>query len=116
MDTTLVPLNVAQLTNSLQFMGSYMTPIFSALWPLAAISVAISLVALTLVMLKNLIIWLMELVSNINFFHIRNNYDIKNDYNIDNTWGSGKKIGGSEPVYKTGGGKIITASGKEIKL
>lgn len=116
MDTTLVPLNATQLTNSLQFMGEYMSPLFSALWPLAAISVAITLVALTLVMIKNLIVWLMEMISNINFFTIRNKYDIKNDYDISNSWGSEKINNKPQAVYTTGQGKIITASGKEIKI
>jgi len=100
MDTTLVPLNVAQFQNSLTFMGEYMSPFFSALWPLAAISIAIGLTAIVLVFVGNLLIWLAEYVTNINFFNIRNKYDIKNDYNISNKYSGGGGGGGGTPQRK----------------
>lgn len=105
-------MNVAQFQNSLTYMGDWMTPFFSALWPLAAIVIAISLVAIVLVFLADIFVWLGEWITSFNYFHIRNNYDIKNDYKISNSGGSSPDIGiPHRPLqrYRTDSGKIIEA-------
>lgn len=108
MDTSLLPLNVAQFQNTLSFIGEWATPYFSALLPLAAISVAITIVVAVMLFIPRLISQMMDFISEINIFHIRNRYDIQNDYNVSGGMGFRNQIPERPKArYKTDSGKVI---------